>query len=229
MDSLTEADSSQVLPHLIPTLLEILRSGDVSFLKDSLDNQFRRILIEILHRIPFNEVVRAQATLILSGMLHILRHDNEDNGVTSCKAITDLVRSSKAFPPDLIAEFFFILQDLLRNIKGLVEEVLSDDSPVLDPNVMFPSIRSFKVLSEMSILNVTLVHVNRPGVSSALQASLSLNFDVLLLESPSQKKAREEFEARGGIWSGMSPTIKNQLAYTDFITCQIRVSLQALH
>jgi transformation/transcription domain-associated protein len=223
IDSLTDGEFSQVLPHLVPTILEILRSGEVSFLKDSLDTQFRRILIEILHRIPHNDVVRNQVSSLLSGMLHILRHDNEDNGVTCCKAITDLLRSFKMFPADLISDFFSVLHDLLRNIQGLVDEVLSDDSPILDPNVMFPSIRSFKVLSEMCILTVTLVQVNKPLVASALQASSSLNFEVLLLESPSQKKTREEHEANGFIWSGMAPNIRNPQAYTDFIMCQIRV------
>jgi len=226
IDSLTDAEFTQVLPHLIPTILEILRSGEVSFQKDSLDTQFRRIMIEILHRIPYNDVVRSQVTPLLSGMLHILRHDNKKNGVTCCKAITDLVRSFKAFAPEHVSDFFSILQDLLRNMKGLVDEVLSDDSPLLDPNVIFPSIRSFKVLSEMSILNVTLFQVSRQLVSSALQKSLPLNYDVLLLESPSQKRAREEYESMGGIWSGMAPTVKNQQVYADFVVCQIRVSVQ---
>ena len=38
-----------------------------------------------------------------------------------------------------------------------------------------------------------------------------------------EKKARENFEAMGGYWSGMAPTIKNDQAYTDFISAQIKV------
>jgi transformation/transcription domain-associated protein len=225
VESLTDNESSQVLPHLIPTILEILRSGEVSFHKDSLDHQFRRILVEILHHIPYNDVTRHQFTPLVSGMLHILRHDNEDNGVISCKAITDLVRSFKSSPSaEVISEFFSFLQDLLRNTKDLVDEILSDDSPPLDPNVLLPSIRSFKVLSEMLVLNVQLAQSNRTLVGPSMQSALPLSFDVLLLESPSQKKAREDYEAMGGVWSGMAPTIKNAQAFTDFVICQIKVS-----
>jgi transformation/transcription domain-associated protein len=225
IDALADPEYAQVLPHFIPTIVGILRSGEVSFQKDSLDAQFRRILVEILHRIPFNDHVRPMSTIIFAGMLHILRHDNEENGVTCSKAIMDLIRAFKSFPQDLIPEFFSILQELLRNAPGLVEEFLADDSLPLDPNTMLPSVRSFKVLSELSILIVTLVQLNRTTAGPILQSCLSLNVDLLTLESPSQKKAREDFESMGGIWSGMAESIKNPQLYSDFINCQIKVSI----
>lgn len=46
---------------------------------------------------------------------------------------------------------------------------------------------------------------------------------VILLEAPAQKKAREDCEAMGGIWAGMAPTIKNKQVYSDFIHAQTKV------
>ncbi|KAI6047148.1 hypothetical protein EDC04DRAFT_2864285 [Pisolithus marmoratus] len=118
IDTVRDADSARVFPQMIPVLLEILRS-DASFRKDTLEFQFRPTLFDPKH-FP-----------LLSGMLHILRHDNEENGVTSCKIIIDLLRSFRALTEELVTEFMSILQDVFRNIKGLVEETLSEDSPVL--------------------------------------------------------------------------------------------------
>jgi transformation/transcription domain-associated protein len=208
---------------MIPALLEILRSGEVAFHKDSLDYQFRRVLLEILHRIPYNDVVRPQALLLFQGMLYLLRNDNEENGVTCCKTIIDLIRSFRALTEDVVAEFMAILRDVLRNMEGLVEEVLSDDSAPLDPNIVLPSIRSFKVLAEMGMVVVTFSQSHRTLVTPAIQTTLPLNFEVLALESPAQKRAREEYEAMGAFWAGVAPTIKNPHAYADFVSAQIKV------
>jgi transformation/transcription domain-associated protein len=225
IDTVRDGESARALPHMIPAILEILRSGEVAFHKDSLDYQFRRVLLEILNRIPQVDVVRPQALPLFNGMLYLLRHDNEDNGVTCCKTIIDLVRSFRALNEELITEFMSILQDVLRNMKGLVEDVLSETSSPLDPNSVLPSIRSFKVLAEMGMVVVTFFQSHRPLVTPVIQTLFSLNFGVLALESPAQKKAREDYEAMGGFWAGVAPTIRNIHAYTDFINAQIKVLL----
>jgi transformation/transcription domain-associated protein len=46
-----------------------------------------------------------------------------------------------------------------------------------------------------------------------------------LIESPAQKKAREDSEAMGEYWTGMAPTITNPQLYADFINAQIKVSV----
>lgn len=225
IDTVRDTDSARVFPQMIPVLLEILRSGEAAYHKDSLEYQFRRVLLEVLHRIPYNDPIRPLALPLLSGMLHALRNDNEENGVTSCKIIIDLLRSFRALTEDLVSEFMSILQDVFRNINGLVQETLAEDSIVLDPNVVMPSIRSFKVLAEMGMVVVTFSQSHRSMVAALIQTTLGLNFEVLALESPAQRKAREDYEAMGSYWAGMAPTIKNPQAYADFITAQIKVSL----
>ncbi|KAH7887705.1 hypothetical protein F5I97DRAFT_1804974 [Phlebopus sp. FC_14] len=223
IDTLRDTDSARVFPQMIPVLLEILRSGEPAHHKDTLEYQFRRVILEVLHRIPYNDAIRPLALPLLSGMLHILRHDNEENGVTSCKIIIDLLRSFRALTEDLVSEFMGILQDVFRNIKDLVEQTLSEDSVVLDLNVAMPSIRSFKVLAEMGMVVVTFSQSHRPLVVTMIQTTLGLNFEVLALEAPAQKKTREDYEAMGSYWSGMAPTMKNPHAYADFITAQIKM------
>ncbi|KAH7909445.1 hypothetical protein BJ138DRAFT_1066999 [Hygrophoropsis aurantiaca] len=223
IDTVRDVESARVFPQMIPVLLEILRSGEASYHKDALEYQFRRVLLEVLHRIPYNDVIKSQAVVLLGGMLHLLRHDNEENGVTACKIIIDLLRSFRTLTEELVSEFMGILQDVFRNMRGLVEETLSEDSVLLDVNIVLPSIRSFKVLAEMGMVVVTFSQSHRPLVMTVIQTTLALNFEVLALESPAQKKAREDREAMGGYWAGMTPTIQNPHTYTDFITAQIKM------
>lgn len=225
IDTVRDADSARVFPQMITVLLDILRSDKPSFDKTALDYQFRRVLLEVLHRVPYSDVVRPHAPSLLGGMLHILRHDNEENGVTSCKIIIDLIRSFRTLNADLISDFMEILEAVFKNIKGLVEETLSEASPVLNSDIVMPSIRSFKVLAEVGMVVVTFSQSHRSLVEKMMETTLGLNFEVLALESPAQRKAREDYEASGSYyWSGMAPTIKNPHAYADFINAQIKVS-----
>ncbi|OBZ70424.1 Transcription-associated protein 1 [Grifola frondosa] len=206
-----------------PILLEILRSGEVSFQKDSLEHQFRHGLLEILHRIPLTEVIRSQILPLFHGMLYVLRNDNEENAAICCKTIVELARTFRALNEELLAEFAAIVQQLLHNVPSLVIDTLSEDSLPLNSNVMLPATRSFKVLSEVGFVMVTFLQTNRALVSPVVQATLPMIIDVITLQSSVQKKAREDYEAMGDFWSGMATTMENSQAYTDFITAQIKL------
>jgi transformation/transcription domain-associated protein len=223
LDTIRDTESARALPYLIPALLELLRSGSVALHKDSVEYQFRRVLLEIINRLPVNEAIRPYATPIFNCMLHILRHDNEENGVIACKTLLDIVRSYRPLTDDSLSEFLSIFQEAFQNMSGLVEQTLSDGSAVLDPNVMLPGIRSFKVLGEMGMVMVIMSQFHRPMVSAPVQTTIAPAFEVLALEAPAQKKTREDYEAMGGIWAGMAPSIKNASAYSDFIHTQIKV------
>lgn len=223
LDTVRDADSGRILPQLVPTILDLLRTGEVAFHKDAREYLFRRVLIEVLHRICASEMIRTQAPFLFKGMLYVLRHDNEENGVTCCKTIIEISRSFRNLTEDMVAEWLEMFKLVLKNTEGLVNELLSTDSVQMDDKVLLPSTRSFKVLAEMGMVTVTFCQQHRNLMSSALQDILALNFEVLALESPTQKAEKEDYEAMGEYWSGMSSSIKNHHAYVDFITAQIKV------
>ncbi len=161
-------------------------------------------------------------------MLHVVRHDNEENGTTACKALVDIIRGYRILEEESLNEFVAIFLQVFQNMKSLVEEALREDSATLDSTVVLPSVRSFKVLGEMGMVMVIMSQVHRQLVSPAMQSSIPFATEVLALESPAQHKARIDFEAMGGIWSGMSPTVKNASAYSEFIHSQIKVCIHSL-
>ena len=170
------------------------------------------------------EVRRDQVQPFIASMLQLLRVDNEENGVICCKTIIDLVRNYRAFNEELLKQFIQILNESFHNMPLLIEETLSEDSPVMDSHAVLPSTRSFKVLSELAMVVVHLVQFMRQMVQPVLLETLDNHFSLLSLESPAQKKTREDYEAMGGHWSGMAPTIRNPGIYSDFILAQVKVS-----
>jgi transformation/transcription domain-associated protein len=231
VDTVRDAEAVRVFPNMISVLLELLRNTDPALHKGPQESpnpewQFRRILMEILHRIATSEATRNHLVALTSGMFYILRHDNEENGVTACKAIIDIVRTFRHVNEEVLTEFLSILRELFGNFKPMVDDTLSENSPKLDPRQLLPSMRSFKVLAEMGLVVVTLSQSvgQRANLLALIQSIIQVTFDAVCIESPAQKHARESYEATGRNWSGMAPTIVNSQTYVDYITAQIKAS-----
>ncbi|PPQ93995.1 hypothetical protein CVT25_009843 [Psilocybe cyanescens] len=223
LDTMRDSDSARSLPRLVRPLLDLLRSGEPAFQKESLEYQFRRVQFEILNRLPVNEAFRNLVPPMFGCMLHILRHDNEENGANACKTMVDLIRNYRVVTEESLTEFVSIFQDALKSIKDLVAEYLQEDSALVDVNISLPACRSFKALGEMGMVMVIMSQVHRNLVVSNLQATTPHAFEMLALESPVQNKARVDYEAMGGIWAGMSPSIRNTGMYNDLIQAQIKM------
>lgn len=227
LDTVREAESFRALPHLVNAIINVLQSGEPAMNKDSLEFQFRRVLLEIMNRLPVNEALKPSVPAIFKCMLMVLRTDHEENGVTACKAMVDTARGYRAITDDLLADFLTLMMESFRNVKEFIPQVLSEDSPLLDVNTVIPSIRSPKVLGEMSMVMVIMSQVYRPAITT-IQSTISHAFDLLALESPAQHSARTNYEAMGGIWAGTASTIKNSGVYSDLIHAQIKVGCSFL-
>lgn len=226
IDTIRDIESIRAIPVLIPAILDLLRNGEVVLQKETIEYQFRRLLLEIMNRLPVNEAVRPYVPQIYTCMLQILRRDNEENGSLASKTLLDFTRSYRALTEDFLTEFLAIFKEGLHNLQDVVVNAFSEDSAPLEPNVVPLSIRSFKVLGEMAMIIVIISQIHRQMVSPHIHATISPAFEALALQSPAQQKAREDYEAMGGIWSGVSPAIKNATAYSDFLHCQIKVSTE---
>jgi len=225
LETVRDSDSTRALPYLVQALVDLLRSGEPFFQKDSTEYQFRRVLFETLNRLPVNDVVKSKLSTIWACMLHILRHDNEENGTTACKTLVDLVRGYRVSTEENVSEFVAIFQEAFSNMKGLVNQYLSDDSSPLDQNVSLPALRSFKVLGEMAMVMVIMSQVNKSLVSTAIQGTTLPALEVLALECSPQHTARTDYEAMGGVWAGMCSGLRNPGMYSDFIHAQIKASV----
>lgn len=225
LETVRDSDSERALPYLVQALLDLLRSGEPSFQKESTEYQFRRVLFETLNRLSVNDAVRSKLSVIWTSMLHILRHDNEENGTTACKMLVDLVRGYRVYTAENVMDFVVIFQEAFANMKGLVNQYLSDESLPLDQNLSLPALRSFKVLGEMAMVIVIMSQVNRSQVSTAIQGTTLPALEVLALECAPQHRARTDYEAMGGVWAGMSFGLRNSGMYNDFIHAQIKASI----
>ena len=226
LDTTREFEIVRVLQYLIPTLLELLRNGEPSFRKDSQEYQFRRVLVEILHRIPTSDATRPHLDDIFKHLFHLVRNDNEDNTSLACKTLIDLVRNYRCLTEERLGECTTLFLEALSHMSELCTRLLSEDSEIMDPNASLPALHSFKVMSELGLVMVMFTRAMRQ-MTPTVKGTIDPTFSVIELVSPAQKKARDDYEAMDNVWAGMASTIQNPGAYSDFINAQIkaRVSL----
>ena len=81
---------------------------------------------------------------------------------------------------------------------------------------------SFKVLAECPIIVVSIFQVYRSSVSTNVKLFVPLIKSVLLLQAKPQEQAHTEAAAKGTIFTGVSPNIRNRAAFGEFITAQVK-------
>ena len=218
-----DADTPRSISAVAITVVDILKNTEPSSQRDSAEYTFRRVLIEILFRIPPTDAVRPQVQTICSGLLHVVSVDYEENALTCCKSLMDIVRNSKSLNEEFVSQFFDLTHRAFGNIPQLVPEILSEDSPIIDANAPTPSTRSFKVFAELAILAVMVLQHQKQLALPIVAAKFKENLEIMLVQSPAQRKAREDYEAMGDFWSGVASTVRNLQVYTDLIIAQVKV------
>lgn len=94
------------------------------------------------------------------------------------------------------------------------------DQPSARP--LLKGMQSFKVLSECPIIVVSIFQVYRNTVPQNVKAFVPLIKSVLLLQAKAQEQAHADAAARGTVFAGVSPSIKNRAAFGEFITAQVK-------
>uniref|UniRef100_A0A803TE16 Transformation/transcription domain associated protein n=1 Tax=Anolis carolinensis TaxID=28377 RepID=A0A803TE16_ANOCA len=92
---------STFLEHIIPRFLTFLQDGEVQFLQEKPAQQLRKLVLEIIHRIPTNEHLRPHTKNILSVMFRFLETENEENVLICLRIIIEL---HKQFRPPITQE-----------------------------------------------------------------------------------------------------------------------------
>ncbi|TVY21135.1 Transcription-associated protein 1 [Lachnellula arida] len=87
---------------------------------------------------------------------------------------------------------------------------------------LLKGMQSFKVLAECPIIVVSIFQVYRNTVGPNVKLFVPLIKSVLLLQAKPQEQAHIDAAAKGTIFTGVSPSIRNRAAFGEFITAQVK-------
>ncbi|XP_046847243.1 transformation/transcription domain-associated protein-like isoform X2 [Xenia sp. Carnegie-2017] len=104
------------LEYAIPRFLKFLREGEPQFIAEGVIQQLRKLILEIIHRIPTNDHLRVHYKNILTVMFNMLESENEENVLVCLRIIIELHRQ---FRPPMQAE----IQLFLHFVKNIFKEL----------------------------------------------------------------------------------------------------------
>ncbi len=104
--------------------------------------------------------------------------------------------------------------------SSVVSDLGADPSQQTRP--LMKGMQSFKVLAECPIIVVSIFQVYRSSVAPNVKKFVPLIKEVLMLQAKPQAEAHEQAKAKGEIFTGVSPNIRNRAAFGEFITAQVK-------
>lgn len=96
------------LDHMMKIFLKILQEGEPHFISEYNIQQVRKLILEMIHRLPRNEYLGPYVTQILTLIFKLLETDNEENVLVCLRIIIDLHKQYKpTFNPEVSNILFY--------------------------------------------------------------------------------------------------------------------------
>ncbi|KAG8178734.1 hypothetical protein JTE90_027052 [Oedothorax gibbosus] len=156
------------LEHMLKVFIRILQEGEPDFILEHTPHQMRKLILEIIHRIPINQTLLPHVKNILNVMFKLLEIENEENVLVVLRII--MVFHLK-FRPPYRAE----VANFLAYVKGIYGELPSHLDDIFDPRPT-PTVKDATMASLAPLLentySITLILCERRGQEQPEQLNL---------------------------------------------------------
>uniref|UniRef100_A0A1A9WAC6 Transformation/transcription domain-associated protein n=1 Tax=Glossina brevipalpis TaxID=37001 RepID=A0A1A9WAC6_9MUSC len=156
------------LEHSLKAFMHFLQDGEPKFMQEWHAHQARKLILEMIHRLPISENLRQHVKSIISLMLKILQIDNEENVLVCLRIIIEL---HKNFRPSFNPE----VQKFLILVKKIYTELPNHMSKIFEPTQQL-RIKDLNELNMEQLLAETYairsIHVENPNDTGTIQYNL---------------------------------------------------------
>ncbi|CAG9853589.1 unnamed protein product [Phyllotreta striolata] len=118
------------LDHSINIFLKILGEGYPLFVAEYNLQQVRKLILEMLYRLPINETLRPYVKQILLLMLKLLEIDNEANVLVCLKIIIELYKQYKPPFSSEIQKFLQFVKSIYSNLPNHLNKIFEPKPPI---------------------------------------------------------------------------------------------------
>ena len=131
LDLIQGPDYPKYLDLIMSCYLNLLNSTSPVFVSNSNVHKSRLNILEILHRLPLTEPLKAFAIPLMKVLMDVLRNDNEECATIALKIIVDIHKNYKGHVEEFVQPFFDFVQDSYRNMKDAVDKVFTENVDVI--------------------------------------------------------------------------------------------------
>ncbi|XP_062715059.1 transcription-associated protein 1 [Aedes albopictus] len=114
------------LSHSLRIFLKILQEGEPQFISELNLQQVRKIILEMIHRLPTSEHIRPHVKQIIALTIKLLQTDNEENVLVCLRIIIDI---HKQYRPTFHPE----IQDFLSYVKTIYSDLPKHLATMFEP------------------------------------------------------------------------------------------------
>jgi transformation/transcription domain-associated protein len=115
-----------MLSALLPAFSSILaHKTNPSPDMNSLEHKLRNLVLEIISRMPSNEILRPHAPHLVAVALDILKRDYEENALVASRIIFDLYKVYRSLPQDYVQPYLDFVQTAYRTLPTAVQRNFS--------------------------------------------------------------------------------------------------------
>ena len=100
---------------------------------NSLEHKLRNVVLEIISRMPSNEILRPHAPHLVAMSLDILKKDYEENALVASRIIFDLYKVYRSLPQEYVQPYLDFVQTAYRTIPTAVQRNFSFQALVSGP------------------------------------------------------------------------------------------------
>jgi len=179
-------DYGAFLEHFLPAFVSILTVITKPQWTNNDVQKTRSIILEVMSRLPPNDVLKAKCPQLLPLAMNVMQTDNEENSVTAIHIVFDL---HKTFRPHLEAQvepFLSFVRQLYSSLPRTVERVLLNPpttAPESPPSIL-PASSSFKVITECPLVVMFVFQLYPSCIRPNIQALLPLMLKAIQIEIP---------------------------------------------
>ncbi|KAJ1749129.1 transcription-associated protein 1 [Coemansia sp. RSA 1821] len=224
-------DYSRFVSILWPVIRDLLVKTPPVFVSTAPEQKLRSTLLEIIQRIPHSEVFRPIVLEVVTTLVSLVKIENEDNAVVCLKIIYELHRMYRQMLESISQPFLDLASEIYGNADQMLKSTENMETPaslstpnvnLMSPSAMSPGLEtgdaasknlnkatsSFKVLTEVPIIVVSIIQANRRHAEQFVTNILPLILHMLELNPKSSSSA------------GLPETTSSRIACIDLITAQ---------
>uniref|UniRef100_T1KDE0 PIK-related kinase FAT domain-containing protein n=1 Tax=Tetranychus urticae TaxID=32264 RepID=T1KDE0_TETUR len=230
------------LEHAVNTFRRFLADGQPLFIVEHTGQQLRKLILEIIQRLPVNEHLRVHSNTLISLMFLLLDIENEENVLVILRIIIELHKSHRPPFSTEIQKFLNfvkkIYQDLPNNMNRIFEikqslkvkdiSELTTQLPVLINEIFTLT----PVMSEKKSSENNLIYNLIPKATLSLKVLAELPIIVVLMYQLYKANLQQEIEIlipliMNALTLQPSPQLRNhamfnQEVFVDFVAAQIK-------
>ncbi|CAH1997935.1 unnamed protein product [Acanthoscelides obtectus] len=118
------------LDHSIKIFLKILDEGEPLFIAEYNLQQVRKLILEMLYRLPTNDTLKPYVRPILQLMMKLLEIDNEENVLVCLKIIIELHKQYKPVFSTSIQRFLQFVKSIYSNLPNHMDKIFEPRPPI---------------------------------------------------------------------------------------------------